>query len=197
MTRSTERLPWGFFCFTVKYIFHFSVALPCFLYSKYNNSCWKQPNLALKVEICFYNVFCPAQQLDVVHLLHVLLGIFCIRILGFGQRYHSTSAMLIYLATFSENELINQELPGVSIWKLIASVYWQHWSYSSPKWLFSSREIQLFLSAENMSRWYFGKKLLTFSFTVCSISVKVLVKSPPINVSCETLSDLWIASNAM
>lgn len=86
-----------FFCIIVKYIFHFPIVLP-FLHSKHKKSCWKQLNLALKHKLCFHNTFCPAKQLVVMHLLQVLLGIFYRRILGFGQRCHSTSAMWSYLA---------------------------------------------------------------------------------------------------
>lgn len=174
-----------FFCIIVKYIFHFPIALPFFLHSKYKKSCWKQLNLALKHKLCFHNTFCPAKQLVVRHF-----KFYCEYSI---EEYLALAKDVIPLQQCGVIWLTKQELPGESIWKLIASMYWQHWSLKvSPKWLFSSREIQLFLSAENMSKCYFGKKLLTFSFTACKISVTALVRSPPINLSCETLSNSWI-----
>lgn len=98
---SIEWHPHFFFCCTVNF---FCVCLSCsalcVLFSKYSNICWKQTDLALRADICFHNIFCPAKQLHAMHLVHVFLGIFCRRMLGFGQRNHSISTMVIYLATF-------------------------------------------------------------------------------------------------
>lgn len=132
------------FCITVKYIFPFLNGN-----SKYKKSCQKQPKLAPKHKLCFHNVFCPTKQLVVMHFKFYWEY--------FVGEYLALAKDIIPLQQCGVQRLIKQELPGVTIWKLIALMYWQHWPLTTES--FSCSAVQLKRNTAISFSWKYVKML--------------------------------------